>query len=267
MLRFRERVRPVTAPILNRARLFADSIRGVSWMDRELVSATFKGHYEKQVWRFGSSVSGLGSDDAETAQIREVLPAIFREFGVRTLVDVPCGDANWITQIDDELEHYTGIDVVEPLIAEVAARYAAPHRTFLVGDLCRDPLPQADAVLCRDCLMHLPFGAIRAALDNIRASGATWLITTTYPDHRFNFDCPVGRWRALNLCARPFSFSPPDRLIADRPNRERGLAGEQEYRGDDGGGLDGTTIAMRRATARADAGKSLGVWRVAQLDW
>ena len=252
VLRFRERVRPVTLPILDRALLIAERIRGVGWADREMLAATFKGHYEGQVWRFkghydgqlcrlGSSVSGPGSDDAETATIREALPAIFREFGVRTLVDVPCGDANWITRIDDELERYTGINVVEALIAEVAARYAAPHRTFLVGDLCRDPVPQADAVLCRDCLVHLPFGGIRAALDNIRASGATWLITTTYPDHRWNFDCALGRWRALNLCARPFSFPPPDRLIAERPNPERA--------NNVGESVD----------------KSLGVWRVADL--
>jgi len=227
---------PVTRPLVLRAEFLVDRIRGVKWEDREVLAATFTRLYERGGWRLGSSVSGPGSDDAETSPIREALPVLFRDLGVRTLVDAPCGDANWITRIDGELEHYTGIDVVEPLISEVGVRHASPRRTFLVGDLCRDPLPQADALLCRDCLVHLPFDGIRAALGNFRASGATWLITTTYPDHRSNLECGLGRWRALNLCAPPFSFPPPERVIAERPDREP-----------------------------ENVDKSLGVWRVSDL--
>ena len=69
---------------------------------------------------------------------------------------------------------YIGADIVEALPRENEKRFGGPqsNRRFVHLDLTRDPLPRADAVLCRDCLVHLSFEHIFRAIDNIRGSGA-----------------------------------------------------------------------------------------------
>ena len=53
-----------------------------------------------------------------------------------------------------------GADVVPELVAANQARHASPRRAFLRLDLTRDALPAADAVLCRDCLVHFSFAGV-----------------------------------------------------------------------------------------------------------
>jgi hypothetical protein len=82
-----------------------------------------------------------------------------------------------------------------------------------LADITVDPLPRCDAILCRDCLVHLSFANISRALDNFRRTGARWLITTTFPDWRHNRDCEDGDWRALNFERAPFAWGAPVELL------------------------------------------------------
>jgi len=100
-----------------------------------------------------------------------------------------------------------------------------------------DPLPRCDAILCRDCLVHLSFANIGRAVANFQASGATWLIASTFPEWQGNADCEDGDWRALNFERVPFNWESPVELL----NENCLEAG--------GGWRD----------------KSLGVWRLAGL--
>ena len=106
--------------------------------------------------------------------------------------------------------------MVPAVVEAAAAAHGGPTREYRVGDLIRDPLPQADLVLCRDCLVHLPLAEGMEALANIRRSGATWLLATTFPTREANPDIRMGRWRPLNLCRPPFSLPEPDQLVSER---------------------------------------------------
>jgi SAM-dependent methyltransferase len=171
--------------------------------------------HDTKSWR-GSSVSGTGSDPDATAPLLEALPALLANIGVRTILDAPCGDGNWMAKLDYPLERYTGIDVVPAVVSLAAATHGSAAREYRVGDLIRDPLPQADLVLCRDCLVHLPLAEGVEALANIRRSGATWLLATTFPARATNADIRMGRWRPLNLCLPPFSLPEPAQLVSER---------------------------------------------------
>lgn len=104
-------------------------------------------------------------------------------------------------------------------------------------DLTRDRLPTVDLVLCRDCLVHLSFAQAQQALANIAASGARYLLTTTFTGRSENADIPTGKWRALNLQRPPFNLPQPLELINERCTEKDG-----RY-----------------------ADKSLGLWPVADL--
>jgi hypothetical protein len=108
-----------------------------------------------------------------------------------------------------------GIDIVPELIARlsVRARQGEIEGNYHMADITRDALPRCDAILCRDCLVHLSFANIERALENFRRSGAIWPITTTFPDWQTNADCEDGDWRALNFERAPFSWGPPVALL------------------------------------------------------
>lgn len=99
--------------------------------------------------------------------------------------------------------------------------WSQPERFFRRGG--EADLPPADLVLTRDTLVHYDFATALRALANLRRTGASWLLATTFPDRRANRDCALGGWRPLNLTLPPFAFPPPLRLIREEC-RENGGA-------------------------------------------
>ncbi|MDP9121140.1 MAG: class I SAM-dependent methyltransferase [Acidobacteriota bacterium] len=193
--------------------------------------------YERNEWEGAESLSGPGSDPAQTAALRRELPALLAELGCRSLLDAPCGDFRWMGETALSLDRYVGVDIVAAVVESNRGLYGAPGRTFLRLDILTDPLPGADLVLCRDCLVHLSCRDARQALRTLHASGSTWLLTTTFPHHGGNQDIVTGEWRPLNLERPPFGLPPPLRRI------------------DEGCSLEGGRYAD----------KSLGLWRLADL--
>jgi len=161
------------------------------------------------------SVSGPGSCLAQTAEIRRSLPHLLQSIGARSLLDAPCGDFNWMKHVVLGLEEYIGVDIVSDLVAENQRRYGRTDRRFIKADLTRDDLPDADVVLCRDCLVHLSYEDIRRAVRNIKRSRSTYFLTTTFPRLQANSDIVTGQWRPLNLQLLPFNFPNPIRIVVE----------------------------------------------------
>jgi hypothetical protein len=168
------------------------------------------------LWGAAGSVSGLGSQGDATQAVRTALPILIADLDIHTLLDAPCGDAGWIAEATHGID-YIGADIVPALIdRNIALLGSTDRRRFVLADLTRDPLPRADLILCRDCLVHLSFANIAAAIANFRASGAQWLLATSFPMWRNNRDCEDGDWRALNMERAPFGWPAPKRLIDER---------------------------------------------------
>lgn len=185
--------------------------------------AVFTRIYARNLWGDAHSASGPGSNIDATSVVRRELPDLFRRFGVRSVLDAPCGDFLWMREIVPALDSYTGMDIVPDLIERNRARYQIDHVSFMCGDISADPLPRADLVLCRDCLIHLPTRLIVKSLRNFLASGARYLLltnsATTMPYH----DIPVGSFRAIDFRAAPFHFPEPLHTIAESDDGTRML--------------------------------------------
>jgi SAM-dependent methyltransferase len=221
---------------------FAERAAELTQLD---LAARFARMYETNLWSSSESKSGDGSSLAATAGVRAGLPALFRQLGVRRLLDVPCGDFNWMAHVDlvaAGVGAYVGGDLVPEIVAANRARHSAPDREFVQVDLTAGPLPfvggePADAIFCRDCLVHLSFANIGRVIRVLRASGVRYLITTTFLEHAANTDVIDGDWRPLNLERAPFHFP-------------RALAVLVEGCEEEGG---------------AYADKALGAWEIAAL--
>jgi len=164
-----------------------------------------------------SSLSGVGSEHDATRILRDEIPALFRRVGARVLLDLPCGDFGWLSQVALDVDEYIGADIVAEIVVHNAALFAGPgsRRRFLQCDVTADPLPQADVVLCRDCLVHLTFADIFRAFANLKRSGSRYLLTTTFLELDANADIVTGDWRPLNLERPPFSLPPPETCIIE----------------------------------------------------
>ena len=196
-----------------RARLWHLRDRISDRFRRSYRASVFTRIYQQNLWGERDSVSGPGSVFEATARITAQLPELWRSYGIRSLVDAPCGDCNWMSRIAPMLDRYTGIDIVETLIETNRVKY--PSLEFRCADLTRDALPKADAIHCRDCFQHLPTYLIVAALKNFESSGARWLLVTTNDDVAENHDTVIGGFRPINLQRPPFNFAPPVEAIAE----------------------------------------------------
>jgi hypothetical protein len=201
--------------------------------------ALFTEIWKSNLWGAATSRSGLGSEDTETAHLRAGLPALLDELGIKTLLDLPCGDFAWMSRLDLPLDRYIGADIVGEIVERNTGLFATADGrvSFHKLDLLSDPLPAADAILCRDCFVHLSFANIGIALANLRKCNLRWLIATTFTEHDENRDAPDGDWRLLNMEVAPFGWPSAFAILNEGCS--------------EGGG--------------AYADKSLGVWRIPDL--
>jgi hypothetical protein len=197
-------------PVLAHQRFLADK---TSFADLNLAQR-FRRIHDTNLWGAPASSSGLGSEMDATATLRAELPRLFKTLGVTSLLDAPCGDAGWINHADLGVR-IIGVDIVPSLIEHLQARAAAGgiKGEYHLADITCDPLPRCDAILCRDCLVHLSFANIARAVANFRSSGAAWLIATTFPEWQINADCEDGDWRALNFERAPFEWGAPVEVL------------------------------------------------------
>ena len=171
--------------------------------------------FENNLWGSPESHSGIGSTLLETAVLRREIPLVLNEIGARSILDLPCGDFCWMSQVDLSQCSYIGADIVEALIASNGRKFGSATRRFLRLDITTDLLPHADVVLTRDCLVHLSYANIGRALENVKRSGATWLLATNFLRIEVNLDIADGDWRPLNFQLAPFCFPAPHRTIIE----------------------------------------------------
>jgi len=110
---------------------------------------------------------------------------------------------------------HLGAEAVADLVAANSARQAGARGRFQVIDLANDALPRVDLVFCRDLFAHVSFADALQVIHNLKRSGSTYLLTTTFTDRAVNLDSATGEWRALNLALPPFALPPPLRLLEE----------------------------------------------------
>jgi hypothetical protein len=180
--------------------------------------AIFTHIYDKNVWNNPESVSGPGSTVAGTAILRQALEQMLGALNIRSLVDAPCGDMNWMRHLKYTFDRYIGVDLVSSLVEKLRQDPSfSPAYNFQVGNIVTDILPSADALLCRDCLVHLPSAMISEALQKFRRGGFRYILLTTFPACEKNEECKMGNWRPLNMQKPPFDLPPPSVLLPEYP--------------------------------------------------
>lgn len=162
--------------------------------------------YKRNLWGSQESVSGSGSELSNTKKLREELPFVFAKYNIKSMLDIPCGDFNWMKEVDLSNINYTGADIVPTLIDINKNKY--PNFQFEVMDVTTSTLPKVDLVFVRDCLGHLSDQNALKAIQNIKTSGSKYLLTTSFTKWHYNSNIEDGGWRCINLLIEPFRLKP-----------------------------------------------------------
>ena len=156
--------------------------------------------------------SGPGFTLAQTETIRREIPKLIEKYAIKTLVDYPCGDFNWMKEMLKNVEVlYLGFDGDSGLVKENVEKYCSKSINFDSIDAIKDTLPKADLILCRDCFVHLPYNTAKQIIRNMKKSGSKYLLTTTFVRRMVNED--YSGWRPINLQMGPFLFPPALEII------------------------------------------------------
>lgn len=180
------------------------TLNGMGTMHK--LEETFTEIYEKNLWNSTESVSGMGSELHYAKSISKELPVLLQKYGIESILDIPCGDWNWMKNVDLCGASYIGADIVKPLIEENKSKY--PNVDFRVLDITKDDLPKVDLVFVRDCFGHLTNENVHKALDNIKRSGSKYLLATSFTHYISNTDIEDGGWKPINLMCNPFDLKP-----------------------------------------------------------
>jgi len=175
--------------------------------------------YKKDKWRDNESKSGPGSSLEQTEKIRVLLPDLFYKLRIKTIVDCPCGDFNWMSKIDLKKYKYKGYDIVSEIISNNKRKFSKKNICFENIDISKDSFEAGDLIIMRDLLVHFSYEDIFKTLKNIKKSNSKFLLTTNFSKIELNYDIATGQWRPINLLLPPFNFSKPI-LVLNELNTE-----------------------------------------------
>ena len=182
--------------------------------------------FRENLFHGKESVSGAGSNLDQTQELINLLPSVFHELEVTSLLDIPCGDFNWMSKVDYSNIKYTGADIVLPLVNQLNSKFGLLGREFIRLNIVREIPGKFDVIFSRDLLVHLNNKDALSAVQNAIASKSKYFLSTTFPSLKSNRDLPILTreiaWRPLNLELSPFHFPAPLRLINEKCSESNG---------------------------------------------
>mmetsp|Transcript_24907 Transcript_24907/g.51613 ORF Transcript_24907/g.51613 Transcript_24907/m.51613 type:complete len:377 (+) Transcript_24907:129-1259(+) len=197
------------------------------------------------------SASGRGSwlgYNTETSL--DFIKSVIVTHNVRSMVDIPCGDVNWIHDSfeTDTLPLYVGLDITSAVIDVNNQRFAHHNnKEFYFWDASECPMPRIlvtnagvgtastqqqqqqqqqheqtqpfDLIHVRDVIQHIPQEMGVRYLCNVLKSGAKLLITTTFRSNNHE-DTQEGGFYKNDLTKEPFLFPESNHCVETHPKTE-----------------------------------------------
>ena len=183
----------------------------------------FSDFYDNYSFGGLESRSGGGSSLSATMYIRKKIVDFVNRLSIKSVIDIPCGDFNWMREIAPRFDTYLGGDIVPQCIKENNERYGNSKIKFIEFDIVSDTIPNGDLLIVRDLIGHFPLEDGKKIVSNILNSNCKYLLATTwyhlddktYYEKHTNDNVDYGSWYALNLMSKPFNFPEPESIIVE----------------------------------------------------
>lgn len=195
------------------------TLRDARLKNNKCLRTDFTAIYQGGGWDGGGGETICGNSARKTSAKKtiRILQSLISELHIKTLLDIPCGDFNWMQYVNIPDVTYIGADIIPDLIARNNEFYRGANISFCLLDIRSDCLPRSDLLLARDIFNHLCYDEIFASLSNIKLSGCRWFLAPTRLD-ACNVELDSSGFRPLNLLAPPISLPIPDACFREGIN-------------------------------------------------
>jgi SAM-dependent methyltransferase len=174
----------------------------------------------------GEGISGMGSLPSNAIPYLSKLQEFIIKYRIQSVVDVGCGDWELSKLINWGSITYYGYDAAEEVIENDIARYGNDDRHFVACDAIHADLPEADLMICKDVLQHLPNSFIHDFISQLRKYKYCLIVNDigfeARYDRKLNHDIPMGSGRCVDLTKPPFNVEgvPFMRYFSDGHTKE-----------------------------------------------
>jgi len=157
------------------------------------------------------SLSGPGSHVANTKEMVDFLSCIVSELGIKSILDLGCGDWNWLRLVDLGSVEYLGWDCDEEMLNENQTRYGSSRVRFELRDITKAEFPKVDLIICRDVLFHLERDVAIALVEKAKRC-SNFFLSTSFRQNSSNIgiqpyaDIQGWGFYPINLSLPPFSL-------------------------------------------------------------
>lgn len=141
---------------------------------KDLSNATiFSRIYEENIWggKKGEFYSGPSSHNPYIEAYTKIVVDFVKENNIKEIVEIGCGDFSVSSKILNTLNkaeyhyHYTGYDVVEPLIKRNTSLFSSAKINFDCKDSCVEDINSGDLLIVRQVLQHLSNKSIQQVVN------------------------------------------------------------------------------------------------------
>ena len=159
----------------------------------------FNNAYLDNLWGGGS---GHGSKKENVKPWIKAVNSIIQEKKISSVLDLGCGDGQWLDLLDLNGVSYIGVDISEIAIGLNKNKNTSNKLVFINDDIINFEYPKVDLIIIKDVLQHLPYNLINKILDKIKYSCKYALFCEDFLD--FEKDIEFGDYRGLNLASKKF---------------------------------------------------------------
>ena len=160
--------------------------------------------YANNEWGHGS---GEGSLEIHTRGYRKFLQSFLVKRHISSVVEMGCGDWQFSRFVNWDDIHYQGYDVVPDLIQSNKESFSKKNISFCLYSGNPTELPEADLLITKDVLQHLPNQAVLEFLPHLSKYRYALLTNCINPKgETTNVDIEIGGFRYLDLRLAPFNL-------------------------------------------------------------
>jgi hypothetical protein len=161
--------------------------------------------YENDLWTNGS---GPGSHRAACEPLISFLNNFIVDNSIKSIVDIGCGDWQFMSTISLSGIEYNGYDVVASVIQRDMEKYGGGNIKFAVTPSPLSQIPPADLLIIKDVLIHLPNESIFDIVRIFHKFKYVLLVNNTAnSSNEYNTDIAEGDFRPIDIGASPFNIS------------------------------------------------------------
>lgn len=171
-------------------------------------SEIFDDIYKNELWGQGQG-SGGGSSPQITVEYRKFLKQFLKDYNIKSVVDLGCGDWQFSRLIDWNGINYLGLDCVKTIIQDNKEKFENNNIKFEFSEAHEKIKESADLLIVKDVMIHWTNNEIIKFYSGlIKGNKFKYvLMTNQIGTENLNEDIVTGQFHNIDINRKPFNFN------------------------------------------------------------